>query len=150
MAYFAIYLATQIRIDMTEYTSAIQQIPFSAERIFSKLSNLNNLESVKPMLDGKVKDFTFDADSCQFKIDPVGLIGIRILEREPYKTIKLESVKSPIEFTGWIQLQEIAPDDTRLKLTLRANIPIFLKAMVSSKLENGITAMAEILAKLPY
>jgi len=135
---------------MTEYTSAIQQIPFSAERVFTKLSDLNNLESVKDMLEGKVKDFTFDADSCQFKIDPVGTIGIRIVERESFKNIKLESVKSPIEFLAWIQLQEIAPEDTRLKLTLRANIPIFLKAMISSKLEDGITSMAEMLAKLPY
>lgn len=135
---------------MTEYTSDIQQIPFSAERVFSKLSDLNNLNSVKPLIEGKVKDFTFDADSCQFKVDPVGTVRIRIIEREPFKNIKLESVKSPIEFQGWIQLQEVAPEDTRLKLTFRANIPIFLKAMISNKLEVGINNMAEMLAKLPY
>jgi len=135
---------------MTEYTSDIKQIPFSAERVYSKLSDLNNLESVKSLLEGKVRDFTFDADSCQFKVDPIGTVGIRIKEREPFKNIKLESVKSPIEFMGWIQLQEVAPEDTRLKLTFRANIPIFLKAMISGKLEEGIKSIAEMLAKLPY
>ena len=135
---------------MTEYTSDIKQIPFSAERVYSKLSDLNNLESVKSLLEGKVRDFTFDADSCQFKVDPIGTIGIRIKEREPFKNIKLESVKSPIEFMGWIQLQEVAPEETRLKLTFRANIPIFLKAMISGKLEEGIKSIAEMLAKLPY
>lgn len=135
---------------MTEYTSNIQQIPFSAERVFSKLSNLNNLESVKPMIEGKVKDFTFDTDSCQFKVDAIGTIGIRIVDREPFKNIKLESVKSPIEFFGWIQLQEVAPDDTKLKLLFKAEIPFFLKAMISSKLKEGINKMAEMLAKLPY
>lgn len=135
---------------MTEYTSDIQQIPFSAERVYSKLSDLNNLESVKSLLEGKVKDFTFETDSCQFKVDPIGTVGVRIIEREPYKTIKLESVKSPIEFMGWIQLQEVAPEDTRLKLTFRADIPMFLKAMISGKLEDGIKTIAEMLAKLPY
>jgi len=135
---------------MTEYTSDIQQIPYSAERIFSKLSDLNNLESVKPLIEGKVKNFTFDMDSCQFKVDPVGTVGIRIVEREPFKNIKLESVKSPVEFFGWIQLQEVAPEDTRLKLTFRADIPIFLKAMISGKLKEGINTIAEMLAKLPY
>jgi len=135
---------------MTEFTSDIQQIPFSAERVFSKLSDLNNLESVKPLIEGKVKDFSFDADSCQFKVDPIGLVSIRIMEREPFKNIKIGSVKSPIEFLGWIQLQEVAPEDTRLKLTFRANIPIFLKAMISNKLEEGINNVAEMLAKLPY
>ncbi len=135
---------------MTEYISDIQQIPFSAERVFTKLSDLNNLESVKHLLEGKVKDFTFDTDSCQFKVDPVGTVGIHIQEREPFKTIKLGSVKSPIEFLGWIQLQEIAPDDTRLKLTFRADIPFFLKSMISNKLEEGINTLAAMLAKLPY
>lgn len=135
---------------MTEYTSDIQQIPFSAERVFSKLSDLNNLESVKSLLEGKVREFTFDADSCQFKVDPIGTVGIRIIEREPFKTIKLESVKSPVEFSGWIQLQEVAAEDTRLKLTFRADIPFFLKAMISGKLESGIKDIAEMLAKLPY
>jgi hypothetical protein len=150
MAPFAFNLATQIIPDMTEYTSDIQQIPFSAERVYSKLSDLNNLESVKSLLEGKVRDFTFDADSCQFKVDPIGTVGIQLVEREPYKTIKLKSVKSPIEFSGWIQLQEIAPEDTRLKLTFRADIPMFLKAMISGKLEDGIRSIAEMLAKLPY
>lgn len=135
---------------MTEYTSDIQQIPYSAERVFSKLSDLNNLESVKPLLEGKVKDFTFNTDSCQFKVDPVGTVGIQIVEREPFTTVKLASVKSPIEFQGWIQLKEIAPDDTRLKLTFRADIPFFLKSMISSKLEEGINTIASMLAKLPY
>lgn len=135
---------------MTEYTSDIQQIKYSAERVFSKLSDFNNLESVKSLLEGKVRDFTFDADSCQFKVDPIGTVGVQIVEREPFKTIKLESVKSPVQFSGWIQLQEVAPEDTRLKLTFRADIPIFLRAMISGKLESGIKATAEMLAKLPY
>lgn len=135
---------------MTEFTSDIQQVPYAAERVYAKLSDLNNLEGVLPMLEGKVKDFTFDSDSCQFKVDPIGTVGLRIMEREPFKTIKLESVKSPVEFIGWIQLQEVAPNETNLKLTFRANIPIFLKAMISGKLESGINAMAELLAKLPY
>lgn len=135
---------------MTEFTSDIQQVPYAAERVYAKLSDLNNLESVKPLLEGKVKDFTFDSDSCQFKVDPIGTVGLRIMEREPFKTIKVESVKSPVEFIGWIQLEEVAPNDTRLKLTFRANIPIFLKAMISGKLEAGINSMAEMLAKFPY
>jgi hypothetical protein len=135
---------------MTEYTSGIQKIPYSAERIFNKLSDLNNLESLRQQMEGKVKEFTFDADSCQFKVDPVGLVGIRIVEREPYKTIKLQSVKSPVEFLGWIQLVEDSPETTRLKLTFRADIPFFLKSMISGKLEEGINTLASVLASLSY
>jgi hypothetical protein len=135
---------------MTEYSSSVLRIPYSAERIFSKLSDLNNLETVKSLLEDKVKDFKYDKDSCSFKVEPLGTIGLRIIEREPFKTIKLESVHSPVEFNGWIQLVEEAPDETSMKLTIRVDLPIFLKAMISNKLEDGIDKVAEILANLPY
>lgn len=136
---------------MTDFVSEIQKIPYSAERVFAKLSDLNNLEKVQSLLpEGKVKDFAFDADSCSFQVETFGKIAIRVVEREPNKNIKLESEKSPVPFTFWIQLQEAATDDTRLKLTFRADIPFLFKAMISKPLEEGIKKLAETLAKLPY
>jgi hypothetical protein len=109
------------------------------------------LETIKTHLpDGKIKDFRFDADSCSFQVDGIGTISLHIVKREPFKTIKLETDKSPLPFTFWIQLQEVTPEDTRMKLTLRADIPFMLKPMLSKPLEDGIKKMAEALAKLPY
>lgn len=136
---------------MTEFTSDVTPIPHSQERVFTLLSDLNNLRKFQHELSGlPVKNLTFDADSCQFTAESVGKIAIRIIEREPFKTIKLVSESSPIAFTCWIQLVEAAPGDTRLKLTLRADIPVFLKPMVSKPLEKGIKKAAEALASLPY
>jgi len=136
---------------MTDFVSDIQKIPYSAERVYAKLSDLNNLEKVKLLLpEGKISDFTFDADSCSFKVETFGKIALRVVDREPFKTIKLESEKSPVPFTIWIQLQEVSTDDTRLKLTIKADIPFMFKAMVAKPLEEGINKVAETLAKLPY
>jgi len=136
---------------MTDFVSDVQKIPFSAERVFSKLSDLNNLESVLSMIpQDQIKGFTFDTDSCSFQANPVGKISIRIIEREPFKTIKLVSEKSPVSFTCWIQLVEVATDDTRLKLTIGADIPLFFKGMIIKPLEEGIKKVAEALAKIPY
>lgn len=135
---------------MTEYTSEVKQIPYSAERVFNKLSNLNNLESVRPLIEGKVKEFSFNEDSCSFNVDPVGSVCVRIVEREPNSTIKFASEKSPIEFLFWIQLKEVSVEDTRMKLTFRADIPFFLKAMVSNKIEEGIANFADMLSRMPY
>jgi uncharacterized membrane protein len=136
---------------MTDFTSSIQKIPYDSERVFNKLSDFNNLESLKDKLpDDKIRDLSFDADNISFKVDPVGMVSFRIIERTPNDTIKLESVKSPIKLTGWIQLKEVAKDDTRLKLTLRADIPFMFKNMVSKPLEDGIQKVAEILASIKY
>jgi hypothetical protein len=135
---------------MTEFTSSLQQIPFSAEQVFNKLSNMSNLKGLDQMLGDKVQDFICDTDTCSFKVDPIGSVEIQINEREPNKTIKIKSVQSPVDFLGWIQLAEAAPNDTRLKLTLRVDLPFFLKAMVSSKLEEGIEKAAQALAGIDY
>lgn len=136
---------------MTDFNSSIKQIPFSAERIFAKLSDLNNLKDIKDKLpEDKVKDLSFDTDSFSFHAEGVGKIIVRIVEREQNKTIKLESEKSPVPFTCWIQLKEMSPEDTRLKLTLRADIPFLFKGMITKPLEAGIEKAAEALASLSY
>ncbi len=136
---------------MTDFTSSIQQIPYSSKKVFVKLSDFNNLESLKNKLpDDKIRDLSFDADNISFNVDPVGTVSFRIIERNPNDTIKLESVKSPIKLTGWIQLKEVTEDDTRLKLTIRADIPFMLKGMISKPLEDGIQKVAEILASIKY
>lgn len=136
---------------MTDFVSDVQKIPFSADRVFAKLSDLKNLEKVQSILpEGKIKDLSFDSDTCSFHANPIGKISMRIVEREPGKSIKLASEKSPVPFTCWIQLKEVEPEDTRLKLTFRADIPFIFKGMISKPLEEGIKKLAEALASLPY
>jgi hypothetical protein len=136
---------------MNEFTSSVQKIPFDTERVYRKLSDLNNLESVKDkFFSDKIKSIKFDTDSCTINVDVVGTISIKIIERVPGKTIKIVSEKSPVSFTAWIQLMEMGTDDTRIKLTLRADIPFMFKGMILKPLEEGIQKAAEILASLQY
>ncbi len=136
---------------MTDFTSDTKQIPHAAVNVFETLADLNNLARLGDNLPvNGLKDLTYDKDSCRFKVDPVGTISLRITEREPHKTIKLVSESSPIPFTCWIQLVEAGNQDTRLRLTVRADIPLMLKPMVAKPLEKGIEDLATLLATLPY
>jgi hypothetical protein len=40
--------------------------------------------------------------------------------------------------------------NTKMKLTLKADIPFMLKMMVNSKLKEGINQIATVLSKIPY
>lgn len=136
---------------MTEFTSEIKIIPYSAEKIYEVLSDLNNLEKVKDKIpNDKVKDFSFDADSCSFTVNPVGKIRFHVVDREPFKTIKFEVDQAPIDVNIWIQLVEIEPGVTKMKLTLKAALNPFLKPMLSKPIQDGINKVADILAALPY
>ena len=136
---------------MAEFVSEIKTIPFNADRIYPMLSDLNNLESVKARIpQDKIKDFEFDSNSCSFAVDPVGKLKFEIIEREPNKTIKFSTSNSPIPLTIWVQLKEVAPGDTKLKITAKADLNPFIKPMVSKPLQDAIEKIATIIASLPY
>ena len=50
----------------------------------------------------------------------------------------------------WIQLKEVSPADTRIKLTVKADIPMMFKFMVDKKLKTGLDQAADMLAQFPY
>ena len=136
---------------MTEFISEIKTILCGNRIVYETLSDLNNLEKLKNRIPSdKIEDFTFDSDSCSFSISPVGKIRFSIVNREPLKTIKLAADQSPVEVTMWIQLKEISELETKMKLTIKANLNPFLKPMISQPLQEGINQIADMLAKIPY
>ena len=136
---------------MTEFVSEVKTIPHDEDRIFTMLSDLSNLERIKDRLpQDKIQDFEFDSDSCSFAVAPVGKITFRIVEREPNKTIKFETTNSPVPLFLWIQLKQVAPEDTKLKMTIKADLNPFIKPMVSQPLQDALDKIAVVIASLPY
>lgn len=136
---------------MSQFESSVKQIPFSQERVYTKLSDLSNLESVKDRIpQDKVKDISFDSDTLTFSVDPVGKITLQLIEREPFKCIKFETTQSPLPFNLWIQLVPDSEQGCKMKLTIRVDINPFMKAMVQKPLQEGIEKMADMLAMIQY
>ena len=134
---------------MTTYESDIKTISSNEEVVFGILSDLNNLKVLlgNTALSDKVKDLQFQPDSCSFVVEGFGKMGFRITDREPFKTIKLQSEKAPVDLNVWIQLVQRAENDTQMKLTLKADLPAMIKMMIDKKLKEGINLIADILAK---
>ena len=136
---------------MNKYESSVKQIPYPQEAVYRNLSDLNNLEKVKDRVpEDKVKDFTFDSDTVSVRVDPVGLITLRICEREEPKCVKFETAQSPLPFNLWIQVLPVTETTSKMKLTLKADIPFMLKGMVSGPLEDGLEKIADALAQIKY
>ncbi|MFA6779205.1 MAG: SRPBCC family protein [Paludibacteraceae bacterium] len=136
---------------MTTFESQIKKANCNEEEIFAMISDMNNIEKFKEMIpQDKIKDMEFDADSCRFSVDPVGKVGLRIIEREPSKTVKFAADQAPIDFNLWIQLKQVAENDTRIKVTVKADLNPMIKMMVSKPIEAFIERLAEGLSQLPY
>ena len=139
-----------------QFESNVKHVPYSQERVYNKLSDLNNLEGVrerldmvKDKLDGKLEDMSFDRDSITLKVQGISLT-LRIIEREPLKCIKFEGDKSPIPLNLWIQILPVTQEEAKMKVTFRAEVNMFMKAMVSKPLQEGVEKLADMLAMLPY
>lgn len=136
---------------MTEFVSEIKVVPHSDADVYTVLSDLNNLELAKSKIpQDKIKDFSFDRDSCTVTVDPVGKIRFVVIEREINKTIKFQAEQLPFGVTMWIQLIPDSLGETKMKLTIKADLNPFLKPMVSKPLQAGLDKVAETLAGLPY
>ena len=139
-----------------QFESNVKHVPYSQERVYNKLSYLNNLEGVrdrlnevKDKLDGKLEDMSFDRDSITLKVQGINLT-LRIIEREPLKCIKFEGDKSPVPLNLWIQILPVTEEEAKMKVTIRAEVNMFMKAMVSKPLQEGVEKLADMLAMLPY
>ena len=136
---------------MTEYESDIKTVPYSDRDIFRVLSDLQNLDKAEEFFPrDKISDFSFDTDSVSFRVDPVGKVSFRVVEREPDKLVKFKSERLPFDIFLWIQLVPKAEQDTRMKITVRADLNPFIKGMVDKPLREVVEKISEALARLPY
>lgn len=136
---------------MSKFESSIKQIAYPQQSVYNMLSDLTNIERVKDKVpEDKLKDLTFDKDTISISVSPVGQISMRIVERDEPKTIKFASENSPMSFNFWIQILPVSDTASKMKLTIDADIPFFVKGMVSGPLKEGIEKIADALATIPY
>ncbi|MFA6702344.1 MAG: SRPBCC family protein [Dysgonamonadaceae bacterium] len=136
---------------MTEFVSEIKTIPHTLENVYRVLSDLSKLEMVKDKIPtDKIKDFTFDTDSCSFKIDPIGYVKFVVVEREPNKLVKFKSEDLPFEVFLWLQLVSKDENDTKMRLTVKADVNAVIKSMVSKPMRDAIDKVSDALSLLPY
>ena len=135
-----------------KYESAVTKVAASAAQIYSVFSNLRNLERVKDMIpQDKVQEMEIEAESVRMKVDGLGQkITILIVDKTENEVIKYGVEGIPMEMNFWIQMKEVAPMDTRIKLTLKADIPMMFKMMLDKKIQPGIDQAAAMIAQFPF
>lgn len=157
---------------MSDFVSNVKTIPYSQEKVYLKLSDLRNLQSLKEKINsadassinaipgvdaGKMEqarqylnNLEFDQDSISIGGTPVGNIKIQIVERDEPKCIKFEGQGTPIPLNLWIQILPVDADSSKVRVTLRAELNIFLKGMLQKPLQEAVERIADTLAIIPY
>lgn len=136
---------------MKTFESSVKQVPYSQEAVYRTISDLTNLERVRDRVpEDKLKDFSFDRDSVSVSVSPVGKITLKIVDREEPKCVKFEATQSPMPFNLWIQVLPVNETTSKMKVTVKADIPFMLAGMVSGPIQDGVEKIADALAQVPY
>ena len=143
----------------SKFESSVKQIPYPQQAVYDNISDLRNLEKVQDRVpEDKVNDFKYDEDTVSLNVAPVGELKLRICDREEPKCVKFETVQSPVPFTVqspvpfnlWIQVLPVDEQNSKMKLTLKAELNPFIKSMVEKPLQDGLEKIADALSKVHY
>lgn len=146
----------------TKIISEVKQIQNSTSRVYDFLSDFTKLgmliDAAKNMagdqadkMSEKIENVETTQDACSFTVKGFGDSGLRIVEKEENKMIKIEGEgRLPFPVTLWIQLIEKGVYDTRIRVTLHAEMNMMYKMMLKGKLKKGVDQLADGLTKIPY
>ena len=153
-------------MSLQKFESDVQPLHRSQPQAYYMLSDLSHLSVLQARLTdpqvqerladqlpadrlGQVVDLlqkaVFEPDSISLPT-PVGNIVMRVVEREEPKLVKLESEGNPIALTLWIQIAGCDEFTSKMRVTIGADVNIFMKGLVAKPLQQAADGIAQALA----
>jgi carbon monoxide dehydrogenase subunit G len=131
---------------MTDIVSKQGKMNNSEAEVFAFLTDLRNLENYIPT--GKIHDWEAGEDWCSFSIPQIGSMTLRITDKQEFKLIKVEpdGGGSPFSFRFYVQMKEVGDRDTRIVMTLRAELNAMMRTMFKAQLKKGLDKIIDTLS----
>lgn len=155
-------------MSLAKYESEVKIVPQSQSVVYSRFDDLNSLSAIKdrlsdPTVQQKLSEqvpadkldelrkyaqgLSFEADAIHIA-SPMGNITLRVVEREAPKCIKFASEGSPMQLYVWIQLLPHGAYESKLRVTVGAEVNFFMKGMVAKPLQQAADGLANMLSAL--
>ena len=155
-------------MSVSKFESEVKIIPQVQQVVYDRFADLNNLASLKERLNdpevqaklaeevpadklGDLRSYTegmtFDTDSLTIA-SPLGQITLRIVERDQPKCIKFASEGAPVQLYVWVQLLPQGEMETKMRVTVGAEVNFFMKGMVAKPLQQAADGLANILSAI--
>ena len=121
--------------NLSSYESRIGKVSSGAKEIFKFVTDMRNFSRFLP--DHTIENWEASVDKCSFEVSPVGRSEISIVRKDPYDTVKYAGHGlNNTEFYLWIQLRQVGENDTRVKLTIKADLNPGLKMIASRPIKD--------------
>lgn len=135
---------------MQKIESKTGTISQSQDKIFNYLSDFRHFEHLIPQ--DKISDWYAESEKCSFKVPTIGDAQMEIVEKEPYKLIKIagEGRGGSAEFLFWIQLKEVDTQVTKIKLTAKPELNKMLEAVAKHPIQKFMNMLVDQLEKFSF
>ena len=111
----------------------------SAEELFNKLSDLNNLKEIMP---SSINNFKSDTNNCSFKMKGMPTLNLSLSEKTPFSKISLSASESPVSFSLDCHISENG-EKCQARLEVNAELNMMMKMMVEEQITNFLNVLSE-------
>lgn len=144
---------------MAVYSSDKITLPASAENVYEKLSDLQNLRSMldKVPADRVPEDkrqmfenIRITSDTIEVPGGPMGNLIFRVVERISPSLIRLRGEGIPVEMSLGLHINPLTETSSEAKVDLDINLPAMLKPMVGPQIQKIANQFGEVLGAIPF
>ena len=144
---------------MAIYNSDNVTLHASANAVFDKLSNLENL---KGMLDkvpaeripedkrAMFENIKITSDTIEVPGGPMGNLTFRVVERVAPLLIKLQGEGIPLQMALALHISPLTDSTSSAKVEIDINIPAMLKPMVGGQIQKIANQFGDVLGAIPF
>lgn len=144
---------------MSTYSSGKVTLNASAEAVYDKLSNLENLQGLlnKVPADKIPEDKRQMFENIQITPDtisvpggPMGNLVFRVIERKAPSLIKLQGEGVPVEMSLSLHINPLTENTSSANVDLDIDIPMMLKPMIGGQIQKIANQFGDVLGAIPF
>lgn len=144
---------------MATYQSDKVGMAYPAEKVYSRLSNLEGLgellknvplEQVPAEQRAMLEQVKVSPDTISFPGGPVGDITLRVTEKVEPTLISLEGLGTPVPMGLSLNILPLTPDTCETFVKIEVQIPKMLQPMVSGPLQKMADQFGQMLRQIPF
>ena len=144
---------------MTSYSSPEATLPASAEQVFDRLSNLQNLQGLLDKVPADkipedkrqmFENIKITPDTIEVPGGPMGSLIFRVTERNAPSMIRLKGEGIPVEMSLALHVEPKTEDTSTAQVDLDINLPAMLKPMIGGQIQKIANQFGDVLGAIPF
>lgn len=144
---------------MTSYSSPEVTLPASAEQVFDRLSNLQNLQGLLDKVPADkipedkrqmFENIIITPDSIQIPGGPMGNLTFKVSEKLKPSLISLNGEGVPVKMSVDLHISPLSESSSQSKVVFNIDIPALLKPMIGGQIQKIANQFGDVLGAIPF